>query len=89
MKRLLGILILVNFLLSSVGLLRADENIQQPSSKVPNVVEQVQPPQPTVSPAVPGLKPDPSGANTGGTADIIGASANAPTKEDLREMAAS
>jgi Amt family ammonium transporter len=32
-------------------------------------------------------KPDPSGANTGGIADIIGASAGAPTDNDIKTMA--
>lgn len=39
----------------------------------------------TVMPHV--IKPDPSGANTGGVADVIGASANAPTAEDLQKEA--
>ena len=34
------------------------------------------------------LKPDPSGETTGGAADVIGASANAPTAEDLQKSAA-
>ncbi len=38
-------------------------------------------------PAAP--KPDPSGANTGGIADIVGASPGAPTAEELRAMEAS
>jgi len=33
--------------------------------------------------------PDPSGAKTGGAMDVIGASANAPTADDLKNMAAS
>ncbi len=33
------------------------------------------------------LMPDPSGANTGGAADVIGATANAPTKQDMTRMA--
>jgi ammonium transporter, Amt family len=37
--------------------------------------------------AAPVLKPDPSGANTGGTADVVGASANAPTADDLKTLA--
>ncbi|MBI5419198.1 MAG: ammonium transporter [Deltaproteobacteria bacterium] len=32
-------------------------------------------------------KPDPSGANTGGIADVIGASAGAPTDNDVKTMA--
>jgi len=34
-----------------------------------------------------GLKPDPSGANTGGAADVVGATANGPTGADLKNLA--
>ena len=34
-------------------------------------------------------KPDPSGSNTGGIADIVGASAGAPTAEEIKAMEAS
>jgi Amt family ammonium transporter len=34
-------------------------------------------------------EPDPSGAKTGGAADVVGASANAPTADDLKNLAAS
>jgi ammonium transporter, Amt family len=43
------------------------------------------PTAPAAAPA-PELKPDPSGANTGGAADVIGASASAPTKEDMEKL---
>ncbi len=33
------------------------------------------------------LKPDPSGANTGGAADVVGATAGAPTADDMKKMA--
>ena len=33
-------------------------------------------------------KPDPSGANSGGAGDVVGASANAPTKEDMEKLSA-
>jgi ammonium transporter, Amt family len=33
------------------------------------------------------MDPDPSGASTGGAADVIGASASAPTKEELENLA--
>ena len=33
------------------------------------------------------LKPDPSGANTGGAADVAGGSANGPTADDMKNMA--
>lgn len=34
------------------------------------------------------LKPDPAGTDTGGATDVVGASANAPTADDLKKMAA-
>jgi len=40
----------------------------------------------TAAPAAPALQPDPSGANTGGAADIVGASAGAPTADDLKNL---
>ena len=40
----------------------------------------------TAAAPAPALKPDPTGANTGGAADVIGASAGAPTKEDLEKL---
>lgn len=42
-----------------------------------------------VGAATPDLKPDPSGAKTGGAGDVIGASAGAPTAEDMRKLAES
>jgi Amt family ammonium transporter len=42
------------------------------------------PPVPAPAPAV---KPDPSGVNTGGVADVPGGSANAPTKEEIEQAA--
>jgi Amt family ammonium transporter len=38
------------------------------------------------SPA-PAVKPDPSGVNTGGAADVIGATAGAPTADDMKNLA--
>jgi len=40
----------------------------------------------TATPAAPVLQPDPSGANTGGASDIVGASAGAPTADDLKNL---
>lgn len=86
MKRLISILILVS-MLCSAGILFAEEQAQT-NPPVP-AAEQVAPaaaaPAPT-APAEP--KPDPSGANSGGAADVIGASANAPTKDDMEKLAA-
>jgi len=45
-------------------------------------------PSPVAIPSAPGLKPDPSGANTGGAADVVGGSANGPTLDDMKNMAA-
>ncbi len=39
--------------------------------------------------AAPALQPDPSGANTGGAADVVGASAGAPTADDMKNLAKS
>ena len=36
--------------------------------------------------AAPALQPDPSGANTGGAGDVVGASAGAPTADDLKNL---
>lgn len=44
-------------------------------------------PAPATSSAAPALKPDPSGANTGGAADVVGATAGAPTADDMKKLA--
>jgi Amt family ammonium transporter len=41
----------------------------------------------SILPATAGLKPDPSGTNTGGAADVAGATANGPTAADLKNLA--
>jgi ammonium transporter, Amt family len=41
------------------------------------------------APAAPALQPDPSGASSGGVADIVGASAGAPTADDLKNLSKS
>jgi len=71
----------------SAGLLFAEDQVQK--ANPPSQAEQVAPaqPAPTALPApAPELKPDPSGANTGGAADVVGASANAPTTDDLKNL---
>ncbi len=47
-------------------------------------VEQPAPPPPATEQVLPA--PDPSGAKTGGAADVVGASANAPTADDLKNL---
>jgi len=44
-------------------------------------------PAPAPASTVPALKPDPSGANTGGAADVVGATAGAPTADDMKKWA--
>jgi Amt family ammonium transporter len=46
-----------------------------------------QPAAATSAPAAPALQPDPSGANTGGASDVVGASAGAPTADDMKKLA--
>jgi ammonium transporter, Amt family len=83
-------LILMLFLILGIGALYweglslAEEKpaTQDPAPTLTPTAPAVAVPAPT-----PALKPDPSGANTGGAADVIGASSGAPTKEDLEKLA--
>jgi len=52
--------------------------------------DQATPPAPAAAAtaAAPAPTPDPSGANTGGAGDVVGASAGAPTADDMKKMAA-
>ncbi|MBF0456357.1 MAG: ammonium transporter [Nitrospirae bacterium] len=85
-QRYAGILILLlgYFLLSTVvpALVSAeDQGAPAPAAS--------QAPAAAVSPApTPPPKADPSGANIGGAADVVGASPGAPTADDLKNMAA-
>ena len=75
MKRMVSILLLI-FMLLPVSIVLAEE----PKATAP-VASAAQPASIT-----PTLQPDPSGANTGGAADIVGASSNAPTADDLKNL---
>ena len=44
-------------------------------------------PAPAAASSAPALKPDPSGANTGGAADVVGATAGAPTADEMKKWA--
>ncbi len=79
MKKFLSILILMILLLPA-GLALAEDQAQTTASSV----EQTEPEQ--TAPAAM-VAPDPSGAKTGGAADVIGATANAPTADDLKNLA--
>ncbi|MBF0467031.1 MAG: ammonium transporter [Nitrospirae bacterium] len=51
------------------------------------VAPPVAPPAAVASPApAPPSKPDPSGTNTGGASDVVGASAGAPTADDMKNL---
>lgn len=82
MKRLVSILILISYL-SLPGFVFAEEQAKS-NTTAPAAAEQAQPAQPAPPAAAP--VSDPSGANTGGAADVIGASANAPTADDLKNL---
>ena len=89
MKRLVSALIITIWILSFTGLLFAEEAVTNPPT--PPAAGQAQPAQsapsgPAAAAPAPELKPDPSGANTGGASDVIGASANAPTADDLKNL---
>jgi Amt family ammonium transporter len=86
MKRLSLMITLLIFIFSA-SLLYAEDQVQK--ANPPSQAEQVAPAQPApaaAAPAAPALKPDPSGANTGGAADVVGASAGAPTADDLKNL---
>ncbi|MEK6576636.1 MAG: ammonium transporter [Nitrospirota bacterium] len=73
-KYLVALLLLTAFLAPIAAL--AQEAVAPPPA-----TEQAQQPAPPPAP-----EPDPSGAKTGGAADVIGASANAPTADDLKNL---
>jgi ammonium transporter, Amt family len=88
MKRFLIVMLIVVSVMLTAGVLLADDQTQ-PSPAAP--AAQMAQPAPTAQPAAapapaPVLKPDPSGANTGGAADVIGASPNSPTADDLKNL---
>ena len=85
MKRLVSIVILLSYLCSA-GLVLAEEQVQKPNPPTPSAEQAAPPAQPAPAPAPEPLKPDPSGANTGGAADVVGASAGAPTADDLKNL---
>ena len=70
-KRMVSILLLI-FMLLPVALAFAEEPKATAAQEAP-------------APA-PVLKSDPSGANSGGASDVVGASANAPTADDCEKF---
>jgi len=88
------ILVIAGVLLLSTGLIFAEDQVQK--ANPPSPAAQVAPAQP--APAAPAMeaatpeppteiKPDPSGANTGSASDVVGATAGAPTADDMKKLA--
>lgn len=80
-------LIMMIFLVLGIGALYWEGLSLAEEKPASAATEQAQPAVPTVATA-PAPKPDPAGINTGGAADVVGASANAPTTDDLKKMSA-
>jgi len=79
-KRLLTALLLAGLVIIG-GAVFAEDKASAPAPAVPAAAA----PAPAPAPAP---TPDPSGANTGGAGDVVGASAGAPTADDMKKMAA-
>ncbi|MBI3378212.1 MAG: ammonium transporter [Nitrospirae bacterium] len=91
MKRLVSVLVLIFLFAAIGGAVFAEElKVESPAPQVPAAGVQPSPapvPEAAAAPGpAPAPKPDPSGANTGGAADVVGASAGAPTADDLKNM---
>jgi len=85
MKRFIGLTILLIMFISGIALAEEQGGTNPPT---PPAAEQAAPAPaaPTAAAPAPELKPDPSGANTGGAAEVVGGSANAPTADDLKNL---
>ncbi len=81
MKQFLIMGVLMVFILSARVVFAED---QVPKANPPSAAEQAAPAQP--APAAAELEPDPSGANTGGAADVVGASSGSPTLDELENL---
>ncbi|WP_435548490.1 ammonium transporter [Desulfobacterium sp. N47] len=84
MKKLMTLFILVCMLcVSFSGMLFAGDEAEDKA-----VISQPAPAAETTAPAT-GPKPDPTGAGTGGAADVIGATSGAPTADDMKNLGSS
>lgn len=77
MRRFLSIVILISFIIPA-SLVFAEEQAQ--ITHLPTKMRA------TVSAVLKPTKPDPSGANTGGTSDVLGVSPGAPTEDDMKNL---
>jgi ammonium transporter, Amt family len=86
MRRFLIVMLIVVSVMLTAGVILADDQTQ-PSPAAPAAqLAQPAPAAQTAAAPAPVLKPDPSGANTGGAADVVGASPNSPTADDLKNL---
>ncbi len=85
MKKIVSALT-VMWLLFSAGFVFAEDKVQPNPPVPPAAAEQIPSAQPAPPAVAPAPKPDPSGANTGGAADVVGASAGAPTADDMKNL---
>ncbi len=85
MRQIVSVLILM-WLLFSAGLVFAEDQVQSNPPSLPSAGQAAQSAQPAPALPLAALKPDPSGTNTGGASDVVGASANAPTADDLKNL---
>jgi Amt family ammonium transporter len=87
MKRLASIGLLIVFMLSA-SLVFAEDQV--PKANPPSAAEQAAPAQPAPAAEAPApapeLKPDPTGANTGGIGDMVDYSANGVTADDMKAI---
>jgi Amt family ammonium transporter len=82
MRRIISIVIAMG-LICSAAIVFAEEQ-GKPGGPTVSIAE---PQKSDPAAAAPALQPDPSGANTGGAADVVGATAGAPTAEDMKKLA--
>jgi Amt family ammonium transporter len=82
MRRIFSILIAMG-LICSAAIGFAEEQ-GKPGGPAASIAE---PQKPDPAAAAPALQPDPSGANTGGAVDVVGATAGAPTADDMKKLA--
>jgi Amt family ammonium transporter len=82
MKRIITMLLLLTAL--SLWGFTSGLYAEEPAKPAAPAAEQAKAPEPAPAPAAP--VNDPSGTKTGGVADLVGATPNAPTADDLKDL---
>jgi Amt family ammonium transporter len=88
--QIMSILVII-WMFFSAGLAFAEDQVQKSNPPSKEEAGQAAPVQPApAAPAAPTpapeLKPDPSGANTGGATDVVGATSGAPSADDMKNL---